>query len=81
MSSDSENSRKDVPEKVHFSTPAQQFEKVGLENAEATPHVDAATEQRLLRKLDYRIIPMLCWVYLMNFMDRGNLLNPALDLI
>lgn len=33
--------------------------------------VDAATEARLLRKLDIRIIPMICWVYLMNFMDRG----------
>jgi hypothetical protein len=33
--------------------------------------VDAATERRLLRKLDMRIIPMICWIYLMNFMDRG----------
>jgi hypothetical protein len=33
--------------------------------------VDAETEKRLLRKLDMRIIPMICWIYLMNFMDRG----------
>lgn len=33
--------------------------------------VDKETEKRLLRKLDIRIIPMICWIYLMNFMDRG----------
>jgi hypothetical protein len=33
--------------------------------------IDAATEARLLRKLDIRIVPMICWIYLMNFMDRG----------
>ena len=68
MHSDSENSG---TEKIPVDAPPQQFETVGLENAEMLPPVDAATEQRLLRKLDWRIIPMLCWVYLMNFMDRG----------
>jgi hypothetical protein len=29
------------------------------------------TEAKLLKKLDRRIIPMCCWIYLMNFMDRG----------
>jgi hypothetical protein len=33
--------------------------------------IDAETEKRLLRKLDLRLIPMICWIYLMNFMDRG----------
>ena len=28
-------------------------------------------EQALLRKLDVRIIPMIMWMYLMSFMDRG----------
>ena len=28
-------------------------------------------KKKLLRKLDIRIIPMICWIYLMNFMDRG----------
>jgi hypothetical protein len=36
------------------------------------PVVDPAVEKRLLRKLDLRIIPCICWIYLMNFMDRGN---------
>lgn len=42
-----------------------------LANAAATPVVDAETEKKLLRKLDIRIIPMVMWIYLMNFMDRG----------
>ena len=33
--------------------------------------VDKATERGVLRKLDYRIVPMVMWVYLMNMMDRG----------
>lgn len=33
--------------------------------------VDKATERAVLRKLDYRIVPMICWIYLMNMMDRG----------
>lgn len=35
--------------------------------------VDITTERAILRKLDYRIIPMVMWVYLMNMMDRGML--------
>lgn len=71
MSSDSRASSKDVAEKIPVDTPPQQYEKATLENGETLQPVDAATEKRLLRKLDMRIIPMLCWVYLMNFMDRG----------
>lgn len=33
--------------------------------------VSAEEERRLMQKLDRRIIPMVCWIYLMNFMDRG----------
>jgi hypothetical protein len=33
--------------------------------------VDKETEKRLMKKLDRRIIPVCCWIYLMNFMDRG----------
>ena len=44
-----------------------------VENAGSSIAVDAETEKRLLRKLDIRIIPMICWIYLMNFMDRGRI--------
>lgn len=44
---------------------------VPVEHAPSIPIVDAETEKRLLKKLDRRIIPICCWIYLMNFMDRG----------
>lgn len=58
------------------STPPLKFEDV--ENAGSSPVVDAETERKLLRKLDIRIIPMICWIYLMNFMDRGAYLGSEL---
>lgn len=47
-------------------TKVEDIESSGVED-----EIDAATEARVLRKLDVRIVPMLCWIYLMNFMDRG----------
>jgi hypothetical protein len=46
---------------------AEDVEKIGTSAA-----IDKETEEKLLRKLDVRIIPMICWIYLMNFMDRGS---------
>ncbi|KAG9185404.1 hypothetical protein G6011_07948 [Alternaria panax] len=40
--------------------------------------IDPVTEAKLLRKLDIRIVPMICWIYLMNFMDRVNIGNARL---
>lgn len=37
--------------------------------------VDHAAEQRLVRKLDIRIIPVLWILYLCNFIDRANVRN------
>lgn len=36
-----------------------------------TEVVDAETEARILWKLDRRLVPMISWIYLLNFMDRG----------
>jgi hypothetical protein len=73
MYSDSRKSSELTKAETPIATPPRHFDKVEIENAEAILQVDAATEQKLLRKLDWRMIPMLCWVYLMNFMDRGTL--------
>lgn len=40
-------------------------------NENSVPFVSEETEKRILTKLDRRIIPCVCWIYLMNFMDRG----------
>ncbi|KAL6707309.1 hypothetical protein ACN47E_004297 [Coniothyrium glycines] len=59
------------------STPPEKLEDV-VENTGSSLAVDAATEAKVLRKLDIRIIPMICWIYLMNFMDRVNIGNARL---
>jgi hypothetical protein len=39
---------------------------------------DAAREAKLLRKMDIRLIPLLALLYLMSFLDRGNIGNARL---
>jgi hypothetical protein len=36
---------------------------------------DEKANQRLNRRLDKRILPLCCWVYLLNFLDRGTILS------
>jgi hypothetical protein len=50
-------------------TPPLRVEDVEQNGSEV--YIDPAVEAKLLRKLDIRIVPMICWIYLMNFMDRG----------
>lgn len=64
-----------IPEKSSGSK-ASDSESCKVEGLEEAPgndaeFVDKATERAVVRKLDYRIIPMVMWVYLMNMMDRG----------
>lgn len=34
---------------------------------------DEKRNRLLNRRLDLRILPLCCWVYLLNFLDRGNI--------
>lgn len=54
----------------HHDRPEPEADGV-LANHGSSLAVDKETEKRLLKKLDRRIIPICCWIYLMNFMDRG----------
>lgn len=36
-------------------------------------HVDAATEKRLVRKLDMRLVPLVMVLYLLAYLDRSNI--------
>ncbi|KAJ4326211.1 hypothetical protein N0V94_000158 [Neodidymelliopsis sp. IMI 364377] len=68
-----------TPDKKRSDSSLSLPEKVEqADNAGTSLVVDAETEKRLLRKLDMRIIPMICWIYLMNFMDRVNIGNARL---
>ena len=56
----------------------EQFEDVDLKHREETlqDHEeidinDTAHNTRLNRRLDLRVLPLCCWVYLLNFLDRG----------
>jgi hypothetical protein len=71
--SPSKHDEKDLDSDVSGTPPIriEDVERIGTSTM-----VDAETEKRLLRKLDIRIIPMICWIYLMNFMDRG--MSPGL---
>lgn len=41
------------------------------------PEVDTSSidERRLMRKIDLRVVPWLAVLYLLNFLDRGNIGN------
>lgn len=70
--SDSDKEKPFDPE-VKTSSPRE------VENAGTTEVVDKMTERKLMAKLDRRIIPMIMWMYLVNFMDRGmSLINITL---
>lgn len=56
----------------------EHFEDVDLKVQEETiqshEEIDINDEQenkRLNRRLDLRVLPLCCWVYLLNFLDRG----------
>lgn len=34
---------------------------------------DEKRNKAMNRRLDYRVLPLCCWVYLLNFLDRGNI--------
>jgi len=36
---------------------------------------DEERNKKLNRRLDVRILPLCCWIYLLNFLDRGNIGN------
>lgn len=45
-------------------------------NKPITTNVDDEKRNKSLnRRLDIRVLPLCCWVYLLNFLDRGNIGN------
>jgi hypothetical protein len=71
MSSDSDNEKRagGVPPLTDHNE---------TESNEPPAIIDKATERRLMRKLDARIVWVVMWTYLMNFMDRVNIGNARL---
>jgi len=63
-------------EKAHISS--GDSTSATVENGTPIPVVSEEIEKRLMKKLDRRIIPVCCWIYLMNFMDRVGIGNARL---
>ncbi|KEF63010.1 uncharacterized protein A1O9_00985 [Exophiala aquamarina CBS 119918] len=61
-----ENGRNESPEK-----PAA----VSLAESDNNRELYEKRNRKLNRRLDIRILPLCCWVYLLNFLDRGNIGN------
>ncbi|KAF2716611.1 retrograde regulation protein 2 [Polychaeton citri CBS 116435] len=56
----------------HFETVEKQTSGV---DASDLPAYDDKEAKRILRKVDYRLVPMLTLLYLLAFLDRGNIGN------
>lgn len=35
--------------------------------------IDPAIERRIIRKLDFQVVPVLCFLFFVSFVDRGNI--------
>ncbi|OPB43465.1 hypothetical protein A0O28_0106560 [Trichoderma guizhouense] len=44
-------------------------------NGESIPQLDEAEFKKILRRIDLRLIPLLSVLYLLSFLDRGNVGN------
>lgn len=62
----------------HVEDPANISDSSGLEDGGETTWDEAATK-RLIRKIDWRLIPFLALLYLLSFLDRTNIGNARLD--
>jgi len=42
-------------------------------------YIDPVAERKLIRKLDWKLIPWLCLLYLISFLDRTNIGNAKIQ--
>jgi hypothetical protein len=57
---------------MYFHIPIAEFAATDLEQP---PRYDGKETKRILRKVDYRLLPMLTLLYVLAFLDRGNIGN------
>ncbi|KAH1595084.1 hypothetical protein KXV44_008103 [Aspergillus fumigatus] len=60
-------------------TPVSSVSEKHTQDAEQIPHFTPEQEKRVLRKMDLRLIPMLSVLYLLAFLDRGNIGNAKIE--
>lgn len=57
----------------HFEDVNLKHQEDTLQDHEGIDINDASENKRLNRRLDIRVLPLCCWVYLLNFLDRGTM--------
>lgn len=62
-----------IPEKAPFSEHVDLKDGIAVKQLVESPiaGVSAREYNRILRKVDYRVIPILASLYLLSFLDRG----------
>jgi hypothetical protein len=58
-----------VPEKVDVQNEKQALSEI---SNDSVVNFDGINEKALLRKLDYKLLPPLIFLYLLSFLDRSN---------
>lgn len=67
--------REKESEKLAHVVPSETESPNGSPASEITPQM----EEKILRKMDLRLIPMLAVLYLLAFLDRGNIGNAKIE--
>jgi hypothetical protein len=71
--------RKDSKSKPLVSSPAvEEYEFEGPADG-GDFYVDPVAEKKLVRKLDWKLIPWLCLLYRISFLDRKNIGNAKIQ--
>lgn len=61
---------------MHTNQAKADFDKSGQYHVQNQSEADVRERNRKLNlRLDIRILPLCCWIYLLNFLDRGNIGN------
>ena len=70
---------KDASSKPVFSSPTVEEYEFESTEEETDFYIDPVAEKKLLRKLDWKLIPWLCLLYLISFLDRTNIGNAKIQ--
>ncbi|OAA59041.1 Major facilitator superfamily domain, general substrate transporter [Niveomyces insectorum RCEF 264] len=70
------------PDSLDPKTPAKLpavIQEVDVENGSTDPDYSHIDPKKVLRKIDMRILPIITLLYLMNYIDRGNIGNAKIE--
>jgi len=71
--------RKDSRSKPVISSPTVEEYEFESTADDGDFYVDPVAEKKLMRKLDWKLIPWLCLLYLISFLDRTNIGNAKIQ--